>query len=431
MQKRFKAIGKFLSSMRFGILLLVVLTLTCVAGSLISQGHPMDWYLQRYPERTAALIYGLHLDDVFHSAWFLVLAVILCGNLLLCNLLHLPGLLRRFRDAADPLKAPKTARITAGVSASPEEVFEKLRMPKPKIVDAEGGERMFSVKNRIGLCGAWICHLGILLLIIGFTMGQVTTEEYTVYGVPGQTRPVGDTGYTVTIDDFKVQRSESDTVQQYTTLLTMRDGRTGAQQSASASVNHPAGLFGYRVYQNSVGPAAKVTVKRDGKTAQEEYVCVGEYVYVLNTPLMLYFVQYEDAYYDAGSGKTLPGYAYSTYYMGEPERAGVQVEGDTALTYGSVEISFSDPQDYTLLQVKADHFSWLVLLGGVILLAGLALAFFLPMTRVWAGQEADGSWTVSADSRNAGPLFAEQFREAAGIPEMPEETNGKAGKSDA
>ena len=44
------------------------------------------------------------------------------------------------------------------------------------------------------------------------------------------------------------------------------------------------------------------------------------------------------------------------------------------------------------------------------------------MTRVWAVQEADGRWTVSAESRNAGPLFAEQFREAAGIPEAPEET---------
>ena len=412
MLKRLKSIGKFLSSMKFGILLLLVLALACALGSFIPQGHTLDWYLQNYTERQAALIYGLALDDVFHSVWFLVLAVILCCNLLLCNLLHLPGLLERWKQAGDPAKAPNAAACEAPNQAQPEQIFEKLHMPAPKGIEADGKRRLFSVKNRLGLWGAWVCHLGILLLVIGFTLGQTTTEEYTVYGVPGQTKPVGDTDYTLTIDDFGVEFSESGGVQQYTAQLTMRNTRTGEQQSDAAAVNAPGNLFGYRVYQNSTGTAAKLTVTMDGKLMQEEVVCVGDYTYVLQTPLMIYLDGYQEDYFEQR-----PGYAYSTYYMGQADQGGVQVDGDIALRYGSVEISFSEPQDYTLLQVKADHYAWLVLVGGVILLLGLFLAFYLPTRRVWAEQQPDGSWTVYGESRKGGALFAEQFREAAGLPD--------------
>ena len=75
--------------------LLGVLALACVLGSVIPQGNAPDWYLSNYPQRTGALILGTWFDDVFHSAWFLVLTVILCCNLMLCNLLHLPQLIQR------------------------------------------------------------------------------------------------------------------------------------------------------------------------------------------------------------------------------------------------------------------------------------------------------------------------------------------------
>ena len=59
MLKRLKRIGAFLSSMRFGVGLLVILALACALGRFLPQGHSLDWYLGRYPERTAALIYAL------------------------------------------------------------------------------------------------------------------------------------------------------------------------------------------------------------------------------------------------------------------------------------------------------------------------------------------------------------------------------------
>ena len=67
-----KKAWNFLSSMRFAVILLLVLIAACAAGSFVTQGQTLAWYTQTYSERTAALIMALHLDDVFHSLWFIV-----------------------------------------------------------------------------------------------------------------------------------------------------------------------------------------------------------------------------------------------------------------------------------------------------------------------------------------------------------------------
>lgn len=398
--------------MRFGIALLVVLAAACALGSFLPQGHALDWYLNRYPARTAALIYGLGLDDVFHSLWFLVLAVVLCCNLLLCNLLHLPGVIRRWKNAGDPAAVPECPEVSLDGVPSPKEVFTRMHLPVPREAERDGRKMLFSAKNRIGVWGAWVCHLGIFLLIVGFILGQATKTEYTVYGVPGQTKQIEGTDLSVTIDAFDIDHTENGSVQQYTTRLTMHRGAEA--RSGTARVNAPASLFGYRVYQNSTGSAAKLTVTMDGNVRQEEVVCVGESVSVLQTPLVLTLEAYEEEYYDAGNGQKLPGFAYSTSYMGQVDRAGVQVAGDTALRYGSVEILFSEPQNYTLLQIKRDRYTPLVLLGGLVTLLGLLLAFYLQPSRVWALETEDGGWTVCGAGPRGNAFFADLLREAAG-----------------
>ena len=76
-------------------------------------------------------------------------------------------------------------------------------------------------------------------------------------------------------------------------------------------------------------------------------------------------------------------------------------------------ITFSEPQSYTLLQVKVDRFQGLALLGGLITLLGLILAFYLLPARAWAVRAEDGTWMVYGQSRKGGALFREEFDRAA------------------
>ena len=211
--------------MPFAITLLVLLAAACAMSSAIPQGATWEQYAVQYGERTAGWIVGLQLDDAFHSWWFIGLSAFLCLNLLCCNLTRLPSLLKRVRTFGNPEKMiSANATAEAQGTGDPQQMFTALRMGKPAgRKTGDGREMLFSAGNRAGFWGAWICHLGILLLILGFALGQMTAENYTVYALPGQTKPLENTGLTVRVDDFRTERTESGAVQQYTAMLTVAD----------------------------------------------------------------------------------------------------------------------------------------------------------------------------------------------------------------
>ena len=423
-----KKIWKFISSMRFAIALLVVLAIACSVGSLVTQGQTYAWYAQRYSERTAALIVALHLDDAFHSWWFLVINAFLCVNLLLCNVLRLPQLVRRSQAEADPQRALQVeGTVSAEGIADPAPAFARLRMPKPvSTATTDGKPALFSSKNRIGLWGAWVCHLGILLLILGFGLGQMTQHQYTVYGVPGQSRPIGDTELVLNIDDFRIGLREDDTVEQYTADITVYNvsGSGESSRSATISVNHPATLYGMKFYQNSTGWAAKAKVTENGEPLQEEIVCAGEHFAIQDKPDLVVALSafYPDYVMVPGVGPSTatgqlnnPAYLYTVYYQGEFLGMNALMEGEE-LTIDEYTVTFSDPQSYTLIQIKEDHFTWLALVGGLVTMLGLFLAFYLQPTKVWAIQAEGGTWTVFGQNRKGGALFREQFAKATQDP---------------
>lgn len=421
-----KKIWKFVSSMRFAVILLIVLAVACSVGSLVTQGQTYAWYAARYSERTAALIIALGLDDAFHSWWFIVITAFLCLNLLCCNLLRLPELIRRMKRESTPEEALRGGYdVRAEGVADPRSVMRAMAVPAPESAkDGEGREVLFAAKNTIGIWGAWVCHLGIMLLILGFSLGQMTHREYVAYGVPGDTRAIGDTGLALTIDDFRVDLRENDTVEQYTAAITVYDLAGGGEsRSAEISVNHPADLFGMRFYQNSTGWAARLDVKKNGEPLQSEVVCAGDYLQVKDFEnLIVYFnAFYPDYYRQPGVGPTTlsgslnnPAYLYSVYYMGEILGMNILLPDET-LTIDEYEVTFSEPRNYTLIQIKKDSFTGLAFLGGVVTMLGLFLSFYIQPRRVWAVKDENGTWTVYGACRKGGVLFKEQFRRAAGI----------------
>ncbi|MBQ9561910.1 MAG: cytochrome c biogenesis protein ResB [Lachnospiraceae bacterium] len=422
-----KKIWKFLSSMQFAMILLVILAIACTVSSFVTQGQTYSWYEAAYSERTAALIMALHLDDAYHSWWFITINAFLCINLLLCNVIRLPQLIARTKNEADPAKVSGADAAAAEGIKDPAPVFEKMRMPKPVgAQDGDGREILYSSKNRIGLWGAWVCHFGVLLLILGFSLGQMTKQTYTVYGVPGQTRMIGDTGLSLTIDDFKVDLREDDTVSQYTAKITVRDVEKAAAtgdpggQSAEISVNYPATLYGMKFYQNSTGWAARVQITEAGEPLQDEVLCSGEYLAVETMPdLVVYFNAFYPDYVMGPSGPMTqsgavknPAYLYTVYYKGQILGMNVLL-GDEPLTIDDYVVTFTEPQSYTLIQIKKDSFTWLAFIGGMVTLAGLFLAFYLFPVKVWAVKDEDGTYTMYGQSRKGGAIFRDQFLAAA------------------
>ena len=69
-------------SMRFGILLLVLIAALSVVGTVIPQGREISWYTQTYRSLHGTILM-LKLHDVFHSWYFQLLLVLLGLNLTL------------------------------------------------------------------------------------------------------------------------------------------------------------------------------------------------------------------------------------------------------------------------------------------------------------------------------------------------------------
>ena len=405
--------------MQFAIILLVLLAVVCSIASFVTQGQSYAWYAQQYSERTAAVIVALHLDDAFHSWWFILITAFLCVNLLLCNILKFPQNLKRMKNAADAARhIGGNGDVTAEEIRDAEKLFSALHFGKMQRGSTpEGKEYLYASKNGTGYWGAWVCHLGIFLVILGFGLGQMTKQTYTAYGVPGQSRAIGDTSYIVTIDDFQIGHRADDTVEQYTSAITVRDAETGKSEQAEISVNHPATLFGLRFYQNSTGWAAKVHVDKDGEMLQEEVVCAGDYLRVKDKEdLVIYFNAFYPDYVmvegvgpqTASSELKNPAYLYSVYYMDRMLGMNALLE-EEKLTIDEYTVTFSEPQNFTLIQVKKDQFTWLALVGGVVTMLGLILAFYMQPAQMWAVKQENGLWKVCGASRKGGAIFREQF----------------------
>lgn len=418
--EKLKKIWRFLSSMKFALILLFILVGACTAGSLIPQQETTNYYLSHYPELVTKGILALGLDDVFHCGWFVVLTVFLCLNLLLCNILRFPQLMQRTRKAYTAEKClAQWDGTPVLVLETPEPLFQSMGFRRVQSAEQQGAPCLYACKNKAGLWGAWLCHLGMLVVILGFALGQMLRQEYTVYGVPGQTKPVGDTGFELTIEAFEIRLREDDTVEQYESRLAMTRTSTGETVRGSAMVNAPLSCFGWKLYQNSTGWAATIEVFRGEELVQKELLCAGEYLSVhgLEDLVVLFRAFYPDYALDASGTPVTrssrlenPAYVYMLYY--KDAFLGMNVlSGNECITVDDYSIRFQEPQSYTLIQVKQDSFEWVVAAGALLVIGGLLLAFYCYPAELWAVRRSDGRWAVAGKSAKAGRVYRDTLEE--------------------
>ena len=423
-----RKIWKFLSSMGFAVTLLVLLAAACALSSLVEQGLPQETYAARYGEGTASLILALQVNDAYHSIWFLVLSGFLCLNLILCSVIRFPAFLRRYRREKNPAEALGTAGDLGETETSdPESVFAAMGMGKSAQCRTEDGrEALTAGKNSFGVWGAWICHVGILLLIAGFALGQFTMKENTVWGIPGETKELPETGLQITIDDFRTETREDGSVEQYVTDITVTDPASGKTEKASVSVNHPAAAGGFHLYQNNTGWAAQAVVERNGTETQRKTLLpqgnMAESVLGLED-------QPEYAFYFAGirimreegqEDRTL--FFYDLYRNGAPLQS-YYFFNEGTVEVGEDRVTFS-PKTFTLLVARQDRFALLALAGGLLTMAGLLLAFCLQPKTLWAIRGENGKWTLRGRCRKGQALMKEQLEEAVRKTEKQTEGGG-------
>ncbi|MHB9030688.1 MAG: cytochrome c biogenesis protein ResB, partial [Candidatus Latescibacterota bacterium] len=102
-QEHSPGLWETLRSLQFGIITLAAIAVVAVAGTLIPQLQPYEFYRENFNPAVLSLIRIFRLDDTYSSPLFLGLMGIFGLNLVLCTAFRFPGVLKAaFRPNPSP-----------------------------------------------------------------------------------------------------------------------------------------------------------------------------------------------------------------------------------------------------------------------------------------------------------------------------------------
>jgi cytochrome c biogenesis protein ResB len=177
-------IYRFLTSMKVGVVLLILLTLACVLGTFVPQNQ------EHYQGFFGRLFVWLGLTNVFSSWWFNAIAGILALSLTMCSWRRLKSLLRPSR---------RDVKVHESVIASMRaHVRLSSRRPRFELEEHIGGwleDRHYHVthgsahhtdgtpsvtfllarKGYISQWGTLLTHIGLLIIMLGAMYGNTPT----------------------------------------------------------------------------------------------------------------------------------------------------------------------------------------------------------------------------------------------------------------
>ena len=348
-----KKVVQFLRSMRFGIILLILIALFSVLGTVIPQGREIKWYVETYPAIHAGILL-LKLNDVFNSWYFLLLMILLGLNLTLCSLVRIRTVREASRKEKETLlKQPETFALN---DRQRDGVLSGLRA-MPCREETEGTSLVFR-KNSFGRYGSFLTHLSILLTLIFGAGALYLPTSIDRSCLPGESVFMDD-GTEIAVESFRIE-DETGRLD-FTSEITVRlsDGRDSGVREIS--VNHPLTFGQYKVYQQTYGTAGSVTI-RNLTTGGEDMFTLTELVFLTldGKNGLWYEALYPDLIRDPSGNVTLitntSGSFPNPVYQVETVSDGVYTPvlafvGDE-LQVGELLFRFEKPVEYPGLRIK-------------------------------------------------------------------------------
>ena len=173
----------FFTSVRLTIVLLAAIAFGALLGTIIPQQEAAEAFSSRLHPALLAVFQAFQLFDVYHSAWFILLLLLLAVNLIVCSLDRFPAAWRQFRGGAAPDGTERLAdlppeRIVATERPPAEEVSRleallRKRCGRVQTVETPQGFVLAGGKGAFSRFGVFVVHLGVLLLIAGGLAGAI------------------------------------------------------------------------------------------------------------------------------------------------------------------------------------------------------------------------------------------------------------------
>ena len=176
---------RLLSSVQFGIVLMIVLALATILGTLIvqaplAQPGQID---ELYAPQTRQLFETLGLFDVFHSSWFVTLLALLCLNIAFASLDRFPGSWAYLRHpqkelgeaaiTAMPLNASWTASIAPTlVESRVIMTFREVGLRTARSA-APGRTIVFGERGKYSRLAVYVVHASLICILLGAMIDSI------------------------------------------------------------------------------------------------------------------------------------------------------------------------------------------------------------------------------------------------------------------
>jgi cytochrome c biogenesis protein len=457
---------KLLCSVRFGVMLLILLAGACLAGMLIMQQN-VDGFDRYFEQITPAqrLVYAkLGLFDIYHSWYFNALLAALSLNIVLSSLDRFPKTwkfiskrnltvplhwLREQKQSADLVMNGSVDQVAAKVSNG----MEAAGWKNPVTTMKSGRTYVFAESGVWNRFGAYAVHVGLLTIFIG---GFMTSQFGTTGQLPLTPSKSTNLMYETVVNLDKTDQVtaklpfdiECTDIQQ---KLIKKDGSISAMNTidwftrfkitdetgtheAAVQMNRPFDYRGYRFFQASFVPvgrarnitlAAKpvnggevqqITIPRDGSTKLPDGTLVKFSEFRANFTMG---AQGDDdtsgEYGNPGAVLQVapPDAPAQTAYAFAPNVGNIPIANKPVAGYTFQLTDFEKAADQHILSVQRDPGADVVYVGFILLFLTLVAVFFFSHQRVWAAIEptADGNAKVilGGNANRSAGRFTEKF----------------------
>ena len=393
-----KKVFSFMRSMRFGMILLILVMACSLIGSLIPQGEPAMRYVRAYGAGNANLLLAVGFTDIFHTWYFIGLEVLLCLNLILCSILRFPSAMRHMETLKKQAKAKEEMDFCLAPGEAERIREHLLRMHFHK-------QDSLYTKNGTGAYGSFLVHLSILMVLLFGSLALLTPQVKDQTVMPESSLTLED-GTVIECLSFHIEDGDGRLDYASVLRITSPDGRTTREQEIR--VNEPMTFGGYKIYQQTYGTAGRLTARNLADGTEDTFTLTEPCFLSIDSKNGIYYnalypgyVEEEDGSYTLITSTAL-GYGnpvYSIESITDGSAVSVLAFPGETMQIGDITFTFKDPVEYPGLRIK--HVS-LVLYGFLyfsfgLMVAALYLTFF--RAPVCVRVEEDGYCIVSGKSQ--------------------------------
>jgi len=392
---------EFFTSVKLALFCFFTLAFASIAGTIIEQNKPFEFYVGRYGETAAKIFHLLNISDMYNSWWFLGLLGLFSVNLIICSIDRLPTVWKIVTMDNLATKVNRlekmTPRVRFGTTQPKQEVVAQIGQAmkssgwKPIHGEREEGTLFFSQKMPWVRFGVYIVHLSILVIFVGAIIGtlfgikgslmlpeKVMGKHFFEYGTNKQI-PLG---FELLCDDFNLTYYDTGMPKEYrSNLVVLENGKEKMRKSIV--VNDPLEYKGYTFYQASYQALDDywITIQDQNTGARKVFQA---------RPGVE--IKWPEAGVTFGITNLLQPDRWGRYRLkiwfsdGKGKPSVFWLDGETVVSVERPDTTyaFKSKQVFaTGLQVAKDPGVWPVYIGCILMLVGLIVAFFLSHKRIW------------------------------------------------